>query len=575
MTSTIARILAISLLIAGACAQAGPDFGGDSSDASPTPDKPDAGPGPGRETNCIDGMDEDNDGLRDCADPDCAGIVQCMPETDCTNGVDDNADGKADCADDDCNGVGACESGSERTCDDGIDNDGDGATDCADPDCAPLPVCVPETNCQNGVDDEGDGRTDCADVDCDGVGACEFGTEQSCTDGIDNDGDGQTDCGDPDCAVLASCVISCPPGTTAAAASAGSVPTTIPDFGNANITASMAASGAISSALVRIDLPHEFTGDLSLTLIAPDGTEIELSSGNGGFGPGYVATIFDDAASTPITSAVSPFTGRFRPEQPLSALVGKSAGGTWRLAVADQAPFWTGSVESFSVYACACTGPDCEVGSACSDGVDNDGDGDADCDDSGCADEVVCTPGGETVETTCNDGLDNDGNGQTDCDDAACGLTCMMSGCPGGQVEYQFRAEDVPVAIADLATATSTIAAAKPGTASRIGVRVSLTHTYDADLIVTLRGPGGAAVELTSGNGDGGDNYTATVFADAASTPITGGSPPFSGAFRPEQPLAGANGQSVSGMWRLDIEDTAGGDTGTLTSFELAMCATP
>lgn len=63
------------------------------------------------ETICTDGLDNDSDGLTDCADPDCAGIDICGPE------------------------------GRDVTCTDGYDNDGDGDIDCADAGCAKNKAC--------------------------------------------------------------------------------------------------------------------------------------------------------------------------------------------------------------------------------------------------------------------------------------------------------------------------------------------------------------------------------------------------------------------------------------------------
>jgi len=54
---------------------------------------------PESEVDCVDGRDEDGDGLIDCEDGDCA--QQCV-ETDCTDALDDDADGRIDCSDDDC-----------------------------------------------------------------------------------------------------------------------------------------------------------------------------------------------------------------------------------------------------------------------------------------------------------------------------------------------------------------------------------------------------------------------------------------------------------------------------------------
>ena len=57
----------------------------------------------------------------------------------------------------------------ETICTDGVDNDGDGLTDCADPDCAGISICGPEgkdVSCSDGYDNDGDGDIDCLDAGC-------------------------------------------------------------------------------------------------------------------------------------------------------------------------------------------------------------------------------------------------------------------------------------------------------------------------------------------------------------------------------------------------------------------------
>jgi subtilisin-like proprotein convertase family protein len=89
---------------------------------------------------------------------------------------------------------------------------------------------------------------------------------------------------------------------------------------------------------VTINIEHPNDEDLTVILIAPDGiTEIVLTSGNGGDGDNYTNTVFDDSASTSITTGVAPFTGRFIPEEPLSVLNGISPFGDWTLRVIDDA----------------------------------------------------------------------------------------------------------------------------------------------------------------------------------------------------------------------------------------------
>jgi hypothetical protein len=249
---------------------------------------------PAAERTCDDGNDNDCDGDADCDDPDCddricataanatgvctAGACACAVNEDveasCGDGRDNDCDGLADCADPSCRGV-VCDGATGRVCSgtapstctvcptglasegatqcaDGRDNDCDGVFDCADADCQPaggapgracnafggtciltagVPSCgcptgaTVESTCSGGVDDDCDGRTDCADADCQpgatggtggscsafgrvctSDGACECpGTSEVCNnvDGagaaIDDDCDGRANCADPDC----------------------------------------------------------------------------------------------------------------------------------------------------------------------------------------------------------------------------------------------------------------------------------------------------------------------------------------------------------------------------------------
>ena len=77
-------------------------------------------------------------------------------------------------------GGGGSGSNKETICDDGIDNDGDGLTDCADRDCRKDPACSDgggsgsnkERNCTDGIDNDDDGYIDCDDHDCRKDPAC-------------------------------------------------------------------------------------------------------------------------------------------------------------------------------------------------------------------------------------------------------------------------------------------------------------------------------------------------------------------------------------------------------------------
>ena len=60
----------------------------------------------------------------------------------------------------------------DEWCANGIDDNGDGLADCADPQCSALSLCQPETLCRNDLDDDDDGWTDCADPDCMATSSC-------------------------------------------------------------------------------------------------------------------------------------------------------------------------------------------------------------------------------------------------------------------------------------------------------------------------------------------------------------------------------------------------------------------
>ena len=61
-----------------------------------------------------------------------------------------------------------CPTGTREICGNKIDDDCNGLTDCADPACFGDPSCSKpgQEICNNGIDDNGDGLIDCADPEC-------------------------------------------------------------------------------------------------------------------------------------------------------------------------------------------------------------------------------------------------------------------------------------------------------------------------------------------------------------------------------------------------------------------------
>src|SRR5882724_8417633 len=171
------------------------------------------------------------------------------------------------------------------------------------------------------------------------------------------------------------------------------------------------------------------------------------------------------------------------------------------------------------------------------------------------------------------------------------GLTATITTDQGGQtgqtgiasgslVATNFDSTDVPKAIPDVSTVESIVnVAGITAPIAKVTVSFWVTHTFDADLAISLVGPDGTTVDLTSNNGGGGANFgtscgARTVFDDAAATSITAGTAPFVGTFRPEQALsafAGKSGAAVNGTWRLRIADQDLADVGTLQCWTLTI----
>jgi subtilisin-like proprotein convertase family protein len=105
---------------------------------------------------------------------------------------------------------------------------------------------------------------------------------------------------------------------------------------------------------------------------------------------------------------------------------------------------------------------------------------------------------------------------------------------------------------------------------NKLKLNLTLYHPNDGDLIIQLTGPNGT-LNLSQGNGSGGANYINTTFDDDATVSITAATPPFTGSFKPQNPLSFFKNQVASAPWILKIFDSRSGNTGTLVSWCLIM----
>jgi autotransporter-associated beta strand protein len=157
---------------------------------------------------------------------------------------------------------------------------------------------------------------------------------------------------------------------------------------------------------------------------------------------------------------------------------------------------------------------------------------------------------------------------------------------PSGEPDAGTRFNSALVqAIPDAGTLNSTINVAGITTPiKRVSVLLHITHTAANDLDISLIGPDGTTIVLSSDNGGVASDYGAdctdagrTTFIDTAPTAITSGAAPFVGRFRPEQALTAFNektGADVNGIWTLRVADDTAGAVGSLRCWSLVINGT-
>ncbi|MFZ5829036.1 MAG: S8 family serine peptidase [Planctomycetota bacterium] len=129
------------------------------------------------------------------------------------------------------------------------------------------------------------------------------------------------------------------------------LPRAISDMTTVASTITITDTGTIHDLDIELDITHTWLSDLTVELMAPDGTRFKLIEFAGGSGDNFTGTILDDEASAFVGDGSAPFSGRFRPQVPLSTLDGKSITGTWTLLVTDSALADQGTLNSWGIRA--------------------------------------------------------------------------------------------------------------------------------------------------------------------------------------------------------------------------------
>jgi subtilisin-like proprotein convertase family protein len=137
------------------------------------------------------------------------------------------------------------------------------------------------------------------------------------------------------------------------------------------------------------------------------------------------------------------------------------------------------------------------------------------------------------------------------------------------------------------AVVTSSLVVSGSGTyLSDLNLETFLTHTFGADLDITIASPSGTVVTLTTDNGAGNDNtFNGTIWDDDANPAgqvpyttnnglatdhayvnLTAASP-----LVPEEAMAAFIGEDPNGTWTITISDDLAGDGGSLDNWSLII----
>lgn len=150
---------------------------------------------------------------------------------------------------------------------------------------------------------------------------------------------------------------------------------------------------------------------------------------------------------------------------------------------------------------------------------------------------------------------------------------------------------DVPRAIPDNGSVNSTLNFSVNSTIGDANLTVSIAHTWNADLRLTLSSPTVAPQILWQNCGGTSDNLTNTVLdndAASLSTCMFSGAP-FTGSFQPTNGQTNANPTPIAasgsmnafdatmsgGVWTLNVADDSPICVGTLTAWSVTIDPTP
>jgi len=330
---------------------------------------------------------------------------------------------------------------------------------------------------------------------------------------------------------------------------------------------------------VNIGLSAGTDANLSVTLVAPDGTVVPLFSGVGGAGSGFTNTIFDNYSTTAIGAGTAPFTGTFAPTGSLASLNSKDFLGAWKLQVNDSNAGGAGVLNGWTLNPFTVT-PIAPAGSPAStrtfqigmptqalSGTYN----------------IVVGPDAQGNYVTDVNGFQGDTN-------LNAGVDALFGADPNNgalvPTAYPSVAPNNNLSLPPGQVIDSIINVPDSYVVQGVVVQLTILHQNDPDLVATLISPTGQSDLLFSDVGNSGTsphaNFTLTTFDDSASLAIqqaatvggAGGIGIGVGPWTPQVPLTTAfKGVGSLGNWMLQITSNSSTLTGTLVDWTLTLKA--
>ena len=148
--------------------------------------------------------------------------------------------------------------------------------------------------------------------------------------------------------------------------SSTNVPITIPTTANATVNSTLAITDTdvISDANITLNISHTWVNDMTVTLISPAGTQVQLvAQPCASNALNNIVATFDDAGIPVVCSNNPAISGVVKPIQLLSAFNGQTMNGTWTLRVLDSFNGDGGAINSWSLNLCKTVDPSLAVNS--------------------------------------------------------------------------------------------------------------------------------------------------------------------------------------------------------------------